>query len=482
MIDNRTCRFRLVLLHLLLIGTIALTPLPAFSAATIILVNGDGVGEGFNDPTPAAPVGGNAGTTLGQQRLNAFQYAANLWGAQITSGPQIKILANFDPLACTATSGVLGAAGPLWVWHDWTGAPKINTWYPVALANKLYGADLTPGTTPDDSEIQATFNSNLGQTDCLTDVSFYLGLDGNHGNNIDLVAVLLHEFAHGLGFLTWTDSDGTTGEYFDGRPFVYDYFLSDTTTNKVWTGMTDSERAASAINPRGVVWTGPNVTTEVPFVLDPGTPELLITSPDSVAGIYMVGSASFGPALSSPGVTGKLVPVVDQRDGTGLACDPLKGKNVKAVNGNIALIDRGVCTYVTKVKNAQNAGAIGVVIADNAAGSPPYSLPGTDPTITIPSVRITQADGVKLKDVPKSKSKNEIATLRINLSQFSGADASGRMILHTPNPYEGGSSVSHWDTIAFPNQLMEPFLNPDETHSVSPPYDLTLPLLKDIGW
>ena len=45
-------------------------------AATITIVNIDLPGEGFNDPTVVAPVGGNPGTTLGQQRLLAFQYAA----------------------------------------------------------------------------------------------------------------------------------------------------------------------------------------------------------------------------------------------------------------------------------------------------------------------------------------------------------------------------------------------------------------------
>ncbi len=49
----------------------------ANAAATIVIVNGDPAGVGFNDPTGTAPVGGNTGTTLGQQRLNAFQAAAN---------------------------------------------------------------------------------------------------------------------------------------------------------------------------------------------------------------------------------------------------------------------------------------------------------------------------------------------------------------------------------------------------------------------
>jgi hypothetical protein len=64
---------------------------PAFASANIVIQNSDPAGVGFNDPTPATPVGGNNGTTLGQQRLNAFQYAANLWGATLTSGPTITL-------------------------------------------------------------------------------------------------------------------------------------------------------------------------------------------------------------------------------------------------------------------------------------------------------------------------------------------------------------------------------------------------------
>ena len=46
----------------------------------------------------------------------------------------------------------------------------------------------------------------------------------------------------------------------------------------------------------------------------------------------------------------------------------------------------------------------------------------------------------------------------------------------------GGSSISHWDPIAFRNQLMEPAINPDLTHSLIPPQDLTLMHFRDLGW
>ena len=379
----------------------------SFGAATLVIQNGNAAGVGFNDPTPAAPVGGNPGTTLGQQRLNAFQAAANVWGATLNSNVTIVVFATMEPLSCTATSAVLGSAGPRSVWRDFTGAPFAATWYHSALANARFGADLDGGT---DFEIRARFNSNLGQPTCLAGSPFYLGLDNNHGTAIDLFAVLLHEFGHGLGFSTTTSgtsgaqlNDGTNAQ---GYPSSYDFFLFDNTTSKVWTTMTNAERAASALNARRVAWTGANVTNAA-TLLAPGTPQMVALTPSSIVGTYLVGAASFGPQLSSPGLTGEVMPVVDQTNGTGLACTPLNALNAMAVNGKIALIDRGVCTFAEKVKNAQNAGAVGVIIADNVAGSPPAGLGGADPTIVIPAARITLADGNTLKGVLKFRSRTK---------------------------------------------------------------------------
>ena len=137
----------------------ALCAPPAFAAATITIVNNDAAGVGFNDPTVVAPVGGNAGATLGQQRLIAFQAAANKWGATLTSAVTIRIRAQWTALSCTATSAVLGSAGATEILRDFTGAPLAGHWYGKSLANKLSGAELD-AAKPD---ISANFNVNLGQ-------------------------------------------------------------------------------------------------------------------------------------------------------------------------------------------------------------------------------------------------------------------------------------------------------------------------------
>jgi len=481
---NNKMKLRLIALAAASLGAFAAAP-AAQAAATLVIVNGNAPGVGFNDPTPVAPVGGNPGTTLGQQRLNAFQYAANIWGATLTSTVPVNILATFEPLTCTATGATLGSAGATEVWREVTGG-KPATWYSAALSEKLEGVDLDPGV----ADIRARFNVNLGTASCPATLFWYLGLDNNHGAGIDLVTVLLHEFGHGLGFQTFTSgtsgaqiSDGTNAT---GYPSVWDHFLLDNTSGLHWKDMTNAQRVASAINTRKLVWDGPLVTAASPGVLAPGVPLLKVSGPaaGTTAGDYIVGRAAFGAALSSPGVSGDIMPVTVNST-AGDACTPLSAADKLAVNGNIALINRGVCGFVVKVKNAQDAGAKAVIIADNAAGSPPPDLGGADPTITIPSVRVTLAAGNTIRTALLKRSRTKsgvIGNLTIDGSQLNGADALNHAQVYTPNPFVPGSSVSHYDVGAFPNVLMEPAINADLTHSTIPPQDLTFTLLKDIGW
>ena len=70
-----------------------------------------------------------------------------------------------------------------------------------------------------------------------------------------------------------------------------------------------------------------------------------------------------------------------------------------------------------------------------------------------------------------------------DISIRAGADGLGRARLFMPNPVVGGSSGSHYDSPSRSrNLLMEPAINRDLTHSVKAPEDLTLELLRDVGW
>jgi hypothetical protein len=474
MSKSRFFKFALPLVLLVLLTAWSQT---ALGAATIVIQNNDSAGAGFNDATPVSSVGGNTGTTLGQQRLNAFQFAANVWGATLNSNVTITIRASWSStLTCSSSSAVLGQAGPNSIFRNFPNAPLANTWYAAALANALAGNDLNSSSP----EITAEFNARLGNTGCLDGTHFYLGLDNNHGADIDLVTVLMHEFAHGLGFETFTDE--TTGQQAGDSqggffPSIFDDFLFDNRAGKNWAQMTDAERKTSAIDTGNLVWTGSQTTTDVGSVL--GTPRLRVNAPAGIAGNYAVGTADFGGRLNTSGGTGSVVQALDPSDSSGASttdgCSSLT--NAGSVTGKIALIDRGTCTFVTKVKNAQNAGAVGVIIANNTSGT--IQMGGADATITIPVLMISQADGSTIKgQLPSGVN----ATLLIDTSVAAGADAQHHALLYTPNPVEGGSSVSHWDTTLSPNQLMEPDISGDLLHSVVVPQDLTFSLLKDLGW
>ena len=114
---------------------------------------------------------------------------------------------------------------------------------------------------------------------------------------------------------------------------------------------------------------------------------------DAVPRNVLGGRAQFGPSLNDIGITGdvKLSSVIDGC--TALPAGELAGK--------IGLIERGgvsTCTFSSKVKNAQNAGATGVIIYNNAAnGSTLGNMGGTDSTVTIPSILITNSEGEYIK-------------------------------------------------------------------------------------
>ncbi|HVF42471.1 MAG TPA: PA domain-containing protein [Pyrinomonadaceae bacterium] len=437
----------------------------ARAAATIIIQNADSANTGFNDPTPAGPVGNNTGTTLGQQRLNAFQFAANIWGATLNSSVPITIRASWAPLTCNATSGALAQANSVGMFRNFANAPFANTWYTGALANALAGADLNPSAP----EIEVQVNSNLGNAGCIDGTHFYLGLDGNHASDEDLVAVLMHEFAHGLGFLSFANA--ATGAFASGVPSVYDRFLVDNTTGKLWTEMaSNAERQASAKNTGNLAWAGAQTTNDLRGVL--ATPRARVNSPSNIAGNYAVGTADFGPRPTTAGTTAN-VSATSPPDG----CSALT--NAAAVSGRIALIDRGTCNFTVKVKNAQNAGAVGVIIVNNVASPLVIQMGGGDPTINIPSLMVSLADGNSIRS-QLSVAVN--ATLLYDASAPSGVDSHGRALMYAPSTVSQGSSVSHWDASLSPNQLMEPANSGDLRHSVATPSDLTGSQMRDIGW
>lgn len=215
-------------------------------------------GTGFDDPTPVAPVGGNPGTTLGQQRTNLFNYAAARWSERLRSSVPVVVSAqfsDFDDTMCTDSLGTLGGARSGGFLSNFVGAPLSDVFYPIALANAITGSDGN-GASP---EIIADFNADVDtRATCLGGVGFYYGFDHNRGTRIDLLNTVMHELGHGLGFASIIDP--ATGISAGGSSVsIFDTLLFDETTTLPWSQLSNTQRQASAVNTGSLTWRGNNV-------------------------------------------------------------------------------------------------------------------------------------------------------------------------------------------------------------------------------
>lgn len=224
----------------------------AAAQATIEIVVADAPGAGFLDATPASPVGGNSGTTLGEQRLLAFREATRIWGAKLPAAVHLRIQASFSAtLPCTPDWAVFATAGSAEQVRDFAGAPRAATWYPVALANAIAGRDLSPSR----DDVVATFSSALDGGPCGWTSPWYYGLDAKGPwEQIDFVTIAAHELAHGLGFQSTVDP--SSGARLLGRDDVFSAHLADGPSGRTWSEMSDAERAASARSQGNLVFRG----------------------------------------------------------------------------------------------------------------------------------------------------------------------------------------------------------------------------------
>jgi Zn-dependent metalloprotease len=202
------------------------------------------------------------------------------------------------------------------------------------------------------------------------------GATTNYCNGVTADDVVAHEWGHAY-------TQYTHNLIYQWQPGALNESYSD-----IWGELVDMINGAGTDSPAPIRTVNACSTHTTPV------PVLTINSPASIAGDYAAGAASFGPPLSNPGLTGNVVLGDDGTAPTSDACTPLV--NGGAIAGNIALVDRGTCAFTIKVKNAQNAGATGVIVADNVPG-PVAGMAGSDPTIVISSLRVTLATGNLIK-------------------------------------------------------------------------------------
>ncbi|HDQ70763.1 MAG TPA: DUF11 domain-containing protein, partial [Chloroflexi bacterium] len=200
------------------------------------------------------------------QAQTAFTYAASIWETLINSSVTIVIQACWADLE----SGVLGYGGADSYFHNFTGAPAADTWYPVALANALSGTDRNGA----DPEMHLAYNKDFQDSN-----EWYFGTDGAPpGSQYDFASVVLHEIAHGLGFsgsMRWDDGVVNSQGYHDcngtygagcwgggtGYPISYDRFTEDsggTALINTATYPNPSVALGNALTSQNIWFDGPN--------------------------------------------------------------------------------------------------------------------------------------------------------------------------------------------------------------------------------
>jgi hypothetical protein len=227
--------------------------------------------SGFTDGTGISAVGGNNGASIGAQRTLSFIKAAEILADKVVSSQIIVVDANFTVLSCTTSSAILGSAGATTNTGNVTPLPATavsNTFYPVGLINALGSTDYAGGL----SDITSQFNSNIGNAGCLQSSNgWYYGFDAPPANYIGFTTVLLHEMTHGLGFASLVDA--STGAKPSGLDDIFSNNLYSKSNSSTWAvagGLSNAQRAASAISNTGLLWNGANVNAQAEGLLSAG--------------------------------------------------------------------------------------------------------------------------------------------------------------------------------------------------------------------
>ncbi|MEN8115780.1 MAG: T9SS type A sorting domain-containing protein [Bacteroidota bacterium] len=144
----------------------------------------------------------------------AFLYAISIYESTISSPVPIKVQAKWESVG----RNVLAFSNPYCFYKNFDGARLKDVYYPVALVDKLSGAD----TNPSEPDIVCTFNSNA---------EWFFGTNGDTpGSKYDFVSVAMHEIIHGLGFSGFLTVENGKGSFNNSAhlPSIYDVYVFNT--------------------------------------------------------------------------------------------------------------------------------------------------------------------------------------------------------------------------------------------------------------
>jgi len=156
----------------------------------------------------------------------------------------------------------------------------------------------------------------------------------------------------------------------------------------------------SLAQPKMGAWPYPSDTTAHNYYINYVGGRIIVNSPAAIQGPLTHTIANDGVLTGGWGGSIKNLPnpindVEVVKAAPYDACGALT--NASAINGKIALIKRGDCEFGTKALNAQNAGAVAVIIVNNIPG-PPVGMGAGDngASVNIPVIMISDVDGAAI--------------------------------------------------------------------------------------
>jgi hypothetical protein len=169
------------------------------------------------------------------------QAAIDMWAANFESSVPIYIDATWGR---STSFSILGSARPGSYFASFKGAPDASLWYPSALANALAGKDLDG----DNPEMIITVNSLANW--------YRGGGSGPSTTEYDLQSVVLHEMAHGLGFLSTDSYDDFFGYGSIDQPTPYNAYVQTVDGRRLSDLPSPSLELGEALTSK-LVWSGP---------------------------------------------------------------------------------------------------------------------------------------------------------------------------------------------------------------------------------
>ena len=378
------------------------------------------------------------------------QAALDTWAANFKSAVDITVTATWGR---SANSDVLGSARPGSYFAGFVGAPDSTLWYPSALANALAGKDLDRDNPEIIIQVNSTANWNQR------------GDDKPRTTEYDLQSVILHEVAHGLGFLSADVYDKFFGYGSIDQPTPFDAYIQTPDGRRLADMPTPSLELGKVLT-APLYWIGENakrvnggekIKMYTPAVYEPGSSvSHLDEATYSKSGIdaVMTPNLDAGEVFHQPGPL-LLAMMEDMRvkPPVGLAVSvPDAPRNVEALIGNQSAIitfdppanARAAQVTAYTVKNLKTSltvsGTSSPILVTGLKNGTPYSF-----AVTAQNALGTSAEAVTKSIVPQAGWKTAPVDLTTDGRDIASTTFNGKPIIVFTDAVKGTLKIATWN-------------------------------------